>query len=75
MKSMDTLHRLVQSKPGLKVLTTYNPHWEREYTPQPPGVSLAYLVEVVGNPGDVYAQGFGLTAAEAAAVCLDDWNL
>ena len=34
----------------------------------------AYLVEICGEPGDVYAQGFGVTLDAAAAACWADWE-
>ena len=49
---------------GLKITTTFDAAaW--------PG-SRAYLVEICGSPGDVYAQGFGVTMDDAIAACLAD---
>ena len=69
---MDCLRRIVDHRAGLKIMITYDPHWRRNYKPQPKGVSLAYLVEIVGDPGDVYAQGFGATVEAASRACLAD---
>jgi hypothetical protein len=60
----DLLQRIV-AESKLRLLTTFDP--ER-------GGELLYLVEVVGTPGNVYAQGFGGSLESAEVECLADLN-
>ena len=55
---------------NFKIVTTYEPNREIH----PTYGDLTYLVEIVGEPGDVYAQGFGATIEQASAACLSDWK-
>jgi hypothetical protein len=50
---------------GLKILTTFDPRR---------GGDCTYLVEVVSEGFDVYAQGFGASSEEATTACCADWE-
>jgi hypothetical protein len=61
---METLYQVANSL-GLSVTTT---------TGNSANPDHAYLVEIRGGPGEVYAQGYGRTVEAAAAACLADFE-
>jgi hypothetical protein len=54
---------------GLKILTTFDPRRGSAI-----GGDCTYLVEVVSEGFDVYAQGFGASSEEATTACCADWE-